>query len=453
MASPYTIISSPDGAHSIALGLTWKRIVVSGSAAASEAAAYEHARQAGSNSLVFTRGSRGEVRAVGHAKLAAKDQGALSLAQALTQRHDHRNRYICAIRLPEDPGLAWVCAVAEGLVVNGFDVVVEVEDAQSRVRDFVAKFDLGTVSIYGDVDEEAEPLSIEDLVDIATEQIDICAFSPVKKNAAAQRKLLVIFLVLLGVVAAQYGYGHYKEYRRKRAEALAESLKKPSISAQQAWDRGLAAWVASSSQATPFALDQVLALVGQAPTELVGWELKTVDCNRAATTWGCVANYERIAETRATTQDFLRAMPKGWAADWGGMNKVAARFSGPAEAAPVVISSLQEAKALSLPLLGYLQNHSRAFTKAEVGAAASVPVDVPKQPDGTAIVIDYSTVKPAVVSMEVAINGPLRSMYKLKGQPVSWRVLKLALSTNTGDGPSVSRLNVTDARGDLYAVK
>ena len=444
------LLATPDGRKFVA-GLTWKRIVVSGSPQASEAAAYEYAAREKSNSLVFTRGARGEVRAVGHAKLPKNAAGALALAQALALRHTPHDRYISAITIGEDQ--VWVCAIAEGMVVNGFDLVVTTDEAIAKLQEFLAKHPQGSVGHYGDLSPDAEDLSIEEVEEVAISHADTCSFGPVKKNEAAQKKLIVIFAVVGLVVAGQYVYKQYKQYAQRKADALAESMKAPSISAQAAWDAGLAEWLATSSQAKPYALDQVLTLIGTAPAQIVGWNLRTIDCNRSASVWACVGNYAREPELRSTTADFLAAMPAGWAADWGGMDKIGARFSGSAEEGKVVVAELRNAKELSLPLLGFLQNNSRAFQKSEVGAAASVPVVIPKQPDGTAIVIDPSTVHPQVVSMEVAITGPLRSLYKLKGQPISWRVMRFALAESSSEGPGLSRLSVTDARGDIYAIK
>lgn len=451
MASKQIILVSEDERYRFVLGLNWKRIVVSGSPQASENAAYEHASREKSTALVFTRGARGEVRAVGHARLAKGDMGAMSLAQAFAFRHDPQNRSICAISL--DAEQAWVCAVADGMVVNGYDIVVSHDEALVKVREFESKHPAGSVSRYGDISASCEVLTLDELEDIAVANAAQCTFLPVKKNEAAQRKLILVLTLLAFVFGGQYGYDEYKKYKRRQAEALAEANKLPSIPAQKAWEAGLAAWVEGSSQATPLALEQVLSLIGSAPTKIVGWELKTIDCNRDSSTWNCVGNYERLAELRSTTRDFLTALPKGWEADWGGMNKVSVRFSGPADQGKVVIDSLKNAKEMTLPLLGYLQNHSRAFSKTEVGAAASVPVIIPKQPDGTPTVLDPSTVKPHVVSMEVAVAGPLRSFYKLKGQPISWRLIRFSIANTTTDAPNASSLSVTDARGDIYAIK
>lgn len=451
MTSQHIILLSDDESHRFALGLKWKRIVVSGSPQASESAAYEYAAKDKSTALVFARGSRGEVRAVGHTKLSKSDMGALSLAQAFTLRHDPQNRYICAITI--GPDQVWVCAVADGMVLNGYDTVVSHEDALLKLGEFEAKQPSGSFSKYGDVSASCEVLTLEELQDIAIANAASCSFGPVRKSEAARKKLLLIFAVLAVVAAGQYGYDEYKKYKRRMAAAAALANQELSISAQQAWDTALADWVAGSSQATPYALDQVLALIGSAPAKIVGWELKTIDCNRSAKVWSCVGNYDRLEALRSTTQDFLSALPAGWEADWGGMNKVSTRFSNSAEEGRVNVAGLQNAKDVSLPLLTYLQNHSRAFTKADVGAAASVPLIFPKQPDGTDIVIDPSTVKPQVVSMEVSVAGPLRSFYKLKGQPISWRVFRFAVANNSATEPNSSDLSVTDARGDVYAIK
>ena len=125
-----------------------------------------------------------------------------------------------------------------------------------------------------------------------------------------------------------------------------------------------------------------------------------------------------------------------------------------AEANKVSLASLRDSKETLLPLLGHLQHNSRAFGKVEIGQAVAVPVVLPKNPNGSEIVIDPSKVKPVVVATEVTIDGPMRSFYKLLSQPVSWRVFHLSISRAVvPDSPAKSRIMVTEAKGDVYAIK
>lgn len=449
------VILQGESGQIYAVGLEWKRIVVSGVGAAAEQSGYEFANKAGSNRLTFTRDAkRDEVRGVGHAKFAKPDFEALSLAQAFAMRFDTATRAVVAISLGD--GMVWVCAVSEGMVVNGYDFVASPEEAAARIRELSKRYPDGALAQYGDggVLPDAQILTLQEMQESASQHASDCQMLPTRKNQAALRMMLTILGFLVFVFALKYGYDFYKRYRAAEMARQAAEAATPQLSAQQAWDIGLAAWVEKSSQATPRALQQLLDGLGGVPSAVSGWDLVGIDCTRARARWGCTGSFERSVATRTTTMQFLNSLPPGWEADWGSLDKAVARFGFDADAQRVSVPSLRDSKSVLLPLLGHLQNHSRAFAKMEIGPAAAVPVELPKNQDGSAIVIDPSTVKPIVVSMEVIASGPLRSFYTLVDQPVSWRVIRIAISNNVmPDSPEKSRILVTEAKGDVYAIK
>ena len=449
------VILQDDSGQIFAVGLEWKRIVVSGSGLAAEQSGYEFANKAGSNRLTFTKDVKGdEVRGVGHAKFAKGDFEALSLAQAFALRHGPTERAVCAIPLNDD--LVWVCAVSEGMVVNGYDLVASEAEALERIRELSKRYPDGALVHFGDgaLLPEAQILTLQELQDMARQHASDCRMQPTRKNQVALRKTVSILVVLCLIVGAKYAFDQYRRYRVAETARLAALAAKPQISAQQAWDKGLGDWLEGSSQATPRALGQLLDGLSAVRTEISGWELQEVACSRAKTRWGCTANFQRPAATRVTTAQFLASLPAGWKADWGGVDKAVARFGFDAEANKVSLTSLGDSKETLLPLLGHLQHNSRAFGKVEIGQAVAVPVVLPKNPDGSAIVIDPAKVKPIVVATEVVLNGPMRSFYKMLDQPISWKSIRLDISrTAIADSPSKSRLMVTEAKGDVYAIK
>lgn len=447
------VIIQDDAGRLYAIGLEWKRIVVSGAGAAAEQSGYEFAHKAGSNRLTFTKDPRrGDVTGVGHAKFAKSDFDALSLAQAFALRHDPKDRAVVALRL--DPGQVWVCAISEGMVVNGYDFVASEEEARERIRELAKRFPEGALAHWGDLLADAQIITLDELQETAVQHASDCRVVPTRKNQDALRKMLSILAALLLILGAKYGWEHYKQYKAREAARIASEAAAPRINAQEAWNQGLAAWVEKSSQGTPVALRQLLVGLSALPVNVAGWDLKMVECSRNGVRWGCVGSFERATATRTTTEQFLRSLPTGWEADWGGLNKASARFGFDADAHKVVIPSLRDSKETLLPLLAHLQANSRAFEKLDIGPAAVVPVELPKNPDGSVVVIDPSTVKPIVVSMELTISGPLRSYYKLVDQQISWRVLKMSISNNvTADSPEKSMLQVTEAKGDVYAIK
>lgn len=449
------VILQDDAGQLYAVGLEWKRIVVSGTGAVAEQSGYEFANKAGSNRLTFTRDvKRDEVRGVGHAKFAKADFEALSLAQAFALRYDATDRVVCAITLGQNQ--VWVCAVSEGMVVNGYDFVASEEDASARIRELAKRYPDGSLVPYGDssILSDAQMLTLQELQEMARQHASDCSMQPTRKNQVAMRKVATILGVLLLVMGAKYGFDEYRRYRTAEAARLAAEASKPQLNAQQAWDAGLAAWIEKSSQATPRALEQLLTGLGAMPPVIEGWMLVGADCTRTGARWGCLGRFERASATRTTTAQFLGALPAGWEADWGGIDKAVARFGFDAESHKVSIDSLRDSKGMLLPLLSRLQKDSRAFGKAEISAAIAVPVELPKNPDGSAIVIDPDTVKPIVVAMEVTVNGPLRSFYVLLDQPISWRSLRLSIEKEiNADAPNKSRIMVTEAKGDVYAIK
>lgn len=449
------ILQGSDG-KLFAVGLQWKRIVIteddaSGSSNASERSAYSIASSAKSNRLVFTRGGKNEVKAVGHGKFDKHDFGALSLAQAVTLRFDNKVKCVVAIALPDQR--VWVCAIAEGMVVNGFDFVESAAEASQRVRDFAKRYPEGSIAYYGDLLPDSQYMNLQELQEIAVAH-ESCAMAPVRKNELERKRLILIGVGILALGVAKVGFDKYQAHKQAEAARLAAEASVPQVSAQEAWDKGVAQWLESSSQATPNALSQVLGAVQKIPLDISTWTFKAADCNRAGKQWACTVQYERIPGLRGSTESFLASIPGDWKASWGAMDKASATFTTQAEANKVDLAMLVEAPKASLPLLSHFQSNSRAFIKLDIGPAAAVPITPAPQPDGKPTVVDPSTIKPVIVSMEVTAAGPLRSMHVLTGQQISWRVLKFARTDKiTPDSPEKSVLMVTEAKGDIYALK
>lgn len=446
------IVIEDRGGRQFVAALGWRRSVLASSAAKEDG--LKHAKSQGASHVVFHFGVREEVRAVGYTRLPTKGKTRyFSIAAALCHQHDQHDKAIYALTL-EDGGV-WLCAVVDGMIVTDGDCVLEHEPADQRIAQWRERYG-ADARFYGDYVPGAQEFTWNDVIDACESAAQRCELTPIKSNRGIDRRSALILATCALGIAGKFGWDRYQQIQRAKLAALEDAGAVQTLSPQQAWDRAIAEWVQGSSIAKPQALTSVLNGLAETPLELGGWVLTGVQCQRGGDSWSCGARYQRNADARRTTRDFLGALPASWKADWGDVDVATGRFSVPALAERAVIAQLPPANDVSLAVLAHAQSFSRAFSKLEIGRPAGVPVKIPPQPDGRPTTVDMSQVKPQPVVMSVTFAGPLRSLHVLQAQPISWQFIKLDVSTDKLDvtgAPTQALLNVSEAKGQIYAIQ
>lgn len=448
LAAPL-ILTDPEGRR-YAVGLHWKRIVTA-NARSAEREALRYVRNCGATHAVFTRGSRGEIAAVGCAELADDRTPVLSLANAFCLHQDDAGRALVA--LPLDDQQAWLCAVADGLVVNGHDLVLPQAAVTERADAFTQRYPEGPIRRQGALLDEAARPTLLDVFEMARAHQPDCQLQPLRRRWSGRRRGWAIGLAMGMTGVAYLGFTALQQHQARQRAAMESLNQVPEISAQQAWHKVLTDWERKANLAAPAALTRVLEGLESVPLDVADWQASQVRCARQAARWVCSARYERRTDRRSTTQDFLAKLPATWATDGASINSIHARFELDAPLLQTNAAQLPQTQDVSLAVLARLQQDSRAFVSADLGPVVAVKLSLPTDSEGHPMTLDPAIAKPQLVTRTVQWAGPLRSLYVLEGLPISWNLLHLDISRAQLEHAdlTVSGLMVREARGEIHA--
>ncbi len=457
MATPIIIGSA--GAFDLAINLAWKSFFVTGASSAKDARSYALGQK--SNYWTVQTDSRKQVKSIGHAHFAKLPKGkrVLSLAQGFCANVDEHEQCILVMDTTMSDGRVWIVAVSDGQVVQGTDLLVRSEDGPRAVEELLQQWPGGTAKLYSNLEaewlEDAEVLTWKDLLDVALKHAAASELTPIGSGAALNKNVLIVAGIGIALLAASEVYDRYKVYMADRAAAEAAANAPQLITPVEAWQQGLRKWQEKSRIGMPGDLSRVLEGLGTASLDIDGWEIRSAKCGRQLATWTCTLEYERRIASRSTTRDLLRALPSGWRASWGAMDKAALSFDLDADVTKPDPATLPRSSEVTLPALSFAQSHSQAFNTLEIAGAAAVSLDLPKQADGKPILVDVAQMKPVPVVLPVKAVGPLRSFALFEGLPVSWSSFAIEFSRNytmNGDA-SNGFVMVSEAKGEIYAIR
>jgi hypothetical protein len=454
MATP--VIIGEAGALHLAVNLGWKNFFVTGAASLKDAQAYVRSQRA-SHWNVQTD-NRKHVTSVGHGRFKLKKgHRVISLAQAFCANADEHEHSVLVLDTGTDG--YWVVGIANGQVVQGTDVLVDEANAQKVVNELLERWTNDTPRLYCNFESEwlpqAQALSWDDMRELAMRHVAQAELVPISATSATSKNILTVAAIVVILMAANEGWGRFSAYKAKKAAADAAANAPKPISQAEAWAQGLKTWQEKTRVGLPDDLSKLFAAIGAVPTDIVGWEIRSGKCGRQLEAWICTVAYERRHESRATTRDLLQAMPAGWRASWGAIDKASLSFTVIGSAEKPDPYALPPAAQLSLPALSFAQHHSQAFNGIDIGAAAAVPLELPKQPDGKPTLVDVSQMKPVPVVLPVKAAGPLRSFALYEGLPVSWNSFSMEFGRNftvNGDA-SNAFVHVFEAKGEIYATR
>lgn len=448
LAAPL-ILTDPEGRRYV-VGLHWKRIVTA-NARSAEREATRYVRSCGATHAVFTRGSRGEISAVGCAALEDDRAPVLSLANAFCLQQEDAARALVAV--PLDDHQAWLCAVADGLVVNGYDLVLPQDAITEHAEAFAKRYPDSPIRHQGALLGETGHPSLLDVFEMARAHQPDCQLQPLRGRWSGRRRGWVAG-VAAGVAGVAYLGLTALQHHQARQRAALESLNQaPEISAQQAWQKVLADWERKANLAAPTALTRLLEELETVPLDLADWQATHVRCTRQASRWGCSVRFDRRIDRRSTTQDFLAKLPATWSTDGGSINSINARFEIDAPLLHASAAQLPRTQDVSLAVLAHLQRDNRAFVSADLGPVVAVKLSPTTDGEGRPMTVDPAVAKPQPVMRTVQWSGPLRSLYLLESLPISWNLVHLDISRAQLEHAdlTVSGLMVREARGEVYA--
>lgn len=452
------VIIGTAGAFDLAVNLTWKSFYVTGSASLKDAQSYVRGQK--SNYWNVQTDTRKQVKSVGHGRFNKLEKGrrVLALAQGFCANMGEHEHCILVMDTQSE-GFVWVVAVADGQVVQGTDQLIDMASVEQVVADLSDRWPKDSARVFANFEaswlKEANELTWDDLRDLALRHIAVSELLPVASATAINKNVLLVALLGVSLLAASEGWDRYKAYRAKVAAQEAAANAPRLLTPEQAWAEGLKNWQEKTRIGNPDDLSKLLTALGQAPTDIDGWEIRSANCVRQLESWTCKLGYDRRPESRATTRDLLRAMPKDWRASWGAMDKSNLSFTVQGSASRPDMAALPLSTQVSLPALSFAQHHSKAFGSIELGGAAAVPLELPKQPDGQPILVDVSQMKPVPVVLPVKAVGPLRSFALFEGMPVSWNSFSIEFGRNfsTSGEASAGFVQVFEAKGEIYAIR
>jgi hypothetical protein len=443
------------------LGLKWKRIVTgSSNPAEGMDVARKTAAEGKSGHMLVDRDATGKVRSVGHGSLGKKAPAkVLSLAVAFARQFKQIDKAMIALRLPgtdEGEALVWVCGVSDGVVYQNTDVVVRSSAVMEQISRMTGRFESGTVEFYGDFLDESHPMSQSDLMGWALSNEEECRLQKVGVNFSVPRPVRIGVGGLLAILVVQHGFDWFHSYREAKLRAAEAALRTADMTPQEVWAKSVSTWLSTSDVAPPTTLEDLFQTVGQISFDVVHWKLQGLECTRSGARWNCKATYNRDEVARADSMSFLAALPRGWDVTWTGLNAADVKFSVACRSAKFDLKHAPKVDEIYLPLLSKLQRYSKAFTKREgsvLGSFGAVEIPMPKRSDGTAYVVDPKLLKPTIMVAPVSLSGPLRSMFLLMDQPISWNSVALKVDMKAEASVSTSALVVDELKGDVYAVR
>jgi len=451
------VVIGEAGGLSIVVGLTWRRMLA-GRTTLKEAQRIAKADK--STHYICRIEIDGSVRSIGHGRLAAKSKskrGYMSLAHALQSRLHEQDRALYAMTMP-DGGAVWLCVVSDGMVLDGTDLLTDESTAREWIATVSAEPSAIALQIFSDrpgLFEGARDLSWDSIRALVADHASESLLRPLSDAESGRQKAMLLVTALALVVVGGYGYSWWRERQDRLAAELEEGNQPIEIPPAQRWVQAVRAWEKDQRISVPGDLTSVLKHMASLPLDLGGWELSGGDCLRSGGQWTCSARFDRRKEVRATTANFLEALPQSWTASWGQNDKAAAFSSFPALSAPLVVDNLGQSQQVSLPVLTLFQHDAAAFTSTVIGNAAAAPIDPPKGADGKPLAVDPATAKPYPLVMPISLSGPLRSVALVEHLPISWDSIKFEISREFAASGAANQafIVVSEMKGNLYAVR
>jgi len=418
------LLDADDGGRSLAFGLSWFALV------GSHAPAMARTRARRMRATHYVVGGQGAL-AGGCARLAppARRRPVHAAAQAFAWRHPDGSA-ACIAPLPG--GRWWLVAAQDGAVLARADTLYPDEaQAEAALQALAAQ--------YPSLRRHDGPQTLQALLAAPD---SAALLRPV--GSRWSRLPLPVRAFAGGLTLALALPTAWHAWR----PAPRAAMPAPELAPDEAWRQATSRFRRQLTVHHLPELASVLASLHRLPLNVQGWLLRDARCQPAPRAWSCRAAYVR-AQADATNGAFARAVPAGWQARFQPLDGAELAWVVPGNRTSLADVKLPSAVHVDHVLASALQLARPAFAQLTLGPPAPVPV-APRDARGQPIAAPANW--PAMRQRALALQGPLRSLSLLAGQPrlvVAWSSVVLRLAAGRTPDTAVSALTA-ELQGTLY---
>lgn len=443
----------------LALGLLWQR--KHGALVGEDAVADAHrvAASAKSTHVVIGKADAdGSVEIVGHGVLPKTTGEVFSAAFAFQLSRKAQGGISIAVMALSDEE-CWVCAVTEGLIAAKYDLVVGRDQVIPTLDEFARQrgvtFD--TIRFFGDVLSQSEEYTFTDLAQYASREcFETAQLVKVHSRVRIPKRALGLVAVLAVAGAGYEGWQQYQAIQRARATAAETASMVPEKPASVVWSEAVSAWSQEVYLTQHAAFQAVLQRMEGLRTSVAEWEIRSASCRQPPSDarWTCEVEYQRSTDSKTTANAFLAALGGTDSVQFKTLTTATLTFSVEKVATRIEVKDLPDRDAIDLSVLSGLQFSAGKFRSVgnrPVFAAVMIPL--PKKEDGSPYQLDRNKVRPLILSADVNVSGPVRSLHLLKDLPISWSQFVITFRPDVKPNGKESMVSFDSLKGVVYAAK
>jgi Pilin accessory protein (PilO) len=348
-------------------GLWWKPLL----GQHPEKMATSEAKKGGGTHYVHT----GKTSYVGFTHLPKTEKTQYVSLASLLANATRSNTVFLALSI--NSSMTWICAVANGSVLSGYDLVTSSPEVCRATRDRFSKR-FPEAEYWGDVEGlDLKPVftweSLSDQLANA-EHLNQARLRPVGKGVSFSLSAVprpIIWIVCLGTMAlvgqkvvvptVSSLFGSKEEVVYEDPEML--------------WNDALENQFNAVKVSAPGSLDNLLTSVNELPTLVAGWRLATITCDWGAQAWLCKAHY-KASSRKHTNEAFAAARPQHWKLNWSLPLDANGTFTLPAQSVSRSMKTLRAVGDHELTTASHFQALSPLMSAGVPALQAFTPVAI-----------------------------------------------------------------------------
>lgn len=453
-----------DSSQGFAMGLNWFPIVAADFAKAALARAISTKSSHYVHSLALTF--------VGTAKLQSSDAKIqlFSLASVFARIvAQESGASVMVLQLSDGAGeddgsaLVWYCAIVNGTVRQGSDVVLPATDVKQYIDALVNTSDF--VKVWGESAALRElGVDLDDAIGWTQlfaefgQNSLLHALKKARRNPLDGVKSVPKGFFWLGAIALiavlwKSSIGPLATRLYAKFTSVPQVVEQPS----ELWAVALQQSLGQMRLTSPGAMPQLVQAIGDVPLSVgdggARWQFKSMQCDANLTRqlWLCNASYEAVGSA-ATNLTFQSAAKPGWGVEFQPLKKASYTLTFPLAVRPLVLNEQRSrtehllSTASSLQRIQPLLKESpRAMSEFSV-----IQIQNPSFANGQAVPPVLDVKMP--FTAQIQVSGPLRTAVAMDelAQHVSWRSLRISFEPGIKPDAKSSMLNM-DATGEIYA--
>lgn len=469
-ARPLQLLQDASGNRTLAIGMTWRTVMVAGGATV----ALRMAKEAKATHYCQVDG-----QVVGYGTLRPKSRKnplpSLIFPAASVAAHYLGGDALIALHLSESE--VWLAFIRAGVPSGTEEIITGTSDlsldelVSARCRELIDPSP--QFMVYTDLDldlgervSSVVNFALSQLLDIPPRQTDKLLLTEAKGSFEGLKipgPVIAMGTVALVLFGGWTGYGQWKKYKaadeRAKEAARVAREENPEI----VWKAAFAKFRQSTPNPSVDAIKQVRESFRMLPAKWMGWSVKTATCKAADPAggnqvWACIAHYNITARIGAATNLQLKpTVPAGYTVNFLPTKSLNLTWMVTTHSPPIDISKLPSRIEHLVGTASKIQRLAPAFNEAPTIAFAPVKLDAPRgKRSGTVIPMPATFVMPT--SSKLSIKGPLRSVDTIlaNGLAADWRTMTLIFNESSradGRQPTGIRQSALQAEitGVLYA--